>query len=93
MLPGILELLTFGSAIFLMVFAATNYLAFLIAESKIEKVIGLLSCAACSAALVTLFVEVSLHDRTTLLLIVICVSIISIGRYIFVKNKHKVISL
>lgn len=45
MLPGILELLTFGSAIFLMVFAATNYLAFLIAESKIEKVIGLLFLA------------------------------------------------
>jgi len=89
LLPGITELLTFGSAIFLLVFAITNFLAFKISKSWQQKVIGFTAFMACTIALLTLFIQLALHDRSTLLLIAICVLTVSFARIIFMfKTNH-----
>ncbi len=60
LLPNILELLTFGSAVFLAVFGITNYLAFKVAVTKVQHTITMLGALSCLVALTILLVELAL---------------------------------
>lgn len=84
MLPGILQLLTFGSAVFLAVFAVTNALAYSVATTNLQKLVSGLACLATSAALVILTIQLIRHDHATLWLIIFSLIAISIARFIFV---------
>lgn len=84
MLPGIQQLLTFGSAVFLAVFAVTNALAYRVAETATQRLISGLACLATTAAVVILFIQLLRHDHSTLLLIAFCLATISLARLIFI---------
>ncbi len=88
MLPGIEELLTFGSAVFLAVFGLTNYLAYRVAATRLQKLITSLASLSCLAALFILLVQLVLYDHTTLLLIVVCVAVILAARLLFVRSRR-----
>ena len=88
MLPGILELLTFGSAIFLAVFGLTNYLAYRVAATAWQRFMTGLATLSCLAAIGVLFIQLLDHDHATLWLIVFCVGIISAARLVFVWSRR-----
>lgn len=87
MLPGILELLVFGSAVFLAVFGITNYLAYRVARTPLQKAITTLAWVSCLAALVVLFIQLARHDHATLLLIVVCSAVVTGARLAFVWRR------
>lgn len=84
MLPGILQLLSFGSAVFLAVFAVTNALAYRVATTTMQRLVSGLACLATTAAVIILAVQLIRHDHGTLWLIVFCLAAISIARLIFI---------
>ena len=89
MLPDITALLTFGSAVFLAVFGATNLLAAKVLTGFWPRVVsgaGFLS--ACLGALVVLITQLILHDRPTLLLIGISLTSVSALRLAFVWHTN-----
>lgn len=88
MMPGILQLLVFGSAVFLAVFGITNYLAYRVAETPLQKAITTLAWLSCLAALVVLFAQLVRHDHSTLLLIIVCSTVVTGGRLAFVWHRR-----
>ncbi len=89
MLPGIQQLLTFGSAVFLAVFAVTNALAYRVAETTTQRLISGLGCLATTAAVAILFIQLLKHDHGTLVLIVFCLAVISLARLVFIWPRLK----
>lgn len=89
MLPGILELLVFGSAVFLAVFGITNYLAFRVAATPLQKVVTTLAWLSCLAALIVLLVQLVRHDHATLLLIAVCSAVVISARLAFARNRRR----
>ena len=89
MLPGILELLAFGSAAFLVVFALVNHLAARTAQTSIARIVAHAGSAACIGALVALGFELFKHDRAGLVLIAVCVLGLIGARLAFVAAKHR----
>jgi amino acid transporter len=89
MLPGILEVLAFGSATFLAVFALVNYLAARSAQTPIARIVAYAGSATCIAAIVALGFELSEHDRPGLVLIAVCVLGLLVTRLAFVGAKHR----
>lgn len=92
MLPGILELLTFGSAVFLAVFAVTNYLAYRVAATFWQRLVTAVATAACTAAIIILLIQLARHDHATLLLIALCLAVISVARLIFIWPRWRLYS-
>lgn len=88
MLPGILEVLAFGSATFLGVFALVNHLAGRVTPTPIARIVAHAGSAACVAAIIALGFELAEHDRPGLVLIVACVLGLILARLAFVKTKH-----
>lgn len=89
MLPDITSLLTFGSAIFLAVFGATNVLALLIVKAPWSRLTSLAGSLACFAALAVLVTQLALNDHATLLLIGTCLVSVTLLRLAFSWNKHR----
>lgn len=89
MLPDITSLLTFGSAVFLAVFGATNVLAFMIVTSTWSRLTSLAGALACFAALAVLVTQLFLHDHATLLLIGTCLVSITVLRFFFVWKRRR----
>jgi len=89
MLPDITSLLTFGSAVFLGVFGATNVLAFLIVKTTWSRLTSLAGSIACFAALAVLVTQLVMHDHATLALIGTCLAGITLLRLSFVWNRHR----
>jgi amino acid transporter len=87
MLPGINELLAFGSATFLGVFALINHLHARTADRPIEKALGNVGSVACAAAIVVLFVQLATHDPGALALIAGCLIGVAVLRTIF-RRSH-----
>jgi len=89
MLPDITALLTFGSAVFLAVFGATNLLAARVLPGFWPRLVSGTGFLACLGALIVLVIQLSLHDRTTLLLIGVSLASVSTLRLAFVwRQKH-----
>ena len=69
MLPGINELLSFGSITFLGVFGLINHLQARTADGTADRVLGHVGAAACGAAIVVVCVRLAADDPTTLAMI------------------------
>ncbi len=88
MLPGLLEVLAFGSVTFLGVFALVNHLAARATRKPIPRIVAHAGSAACVGAIIALGFELAEHDRPGLVLIVACVLGLILARLAFVKKKH-----
>ncbi len=87
MLPGILEVLAFGSATFLAVFALVNHLAARTAETRTARMLAHIGSAACVAAIAALGFELFEHDQPALMLIGFCVLSVVVARRIFIHTR------
>ncbi|XTR52316.1 hypothetical protein ACOM2C_01975 [Pseudarthrobacter sp. So.54] len=89
MLPDITALLTFGSAVFLAVFGATNLLAARVLSGFWPRLVSGTGFLACLGALIVLGIQLSLHDQATLLLIGVSLASVSALRLAFVRYQHR----
>jgi len=87
MLPGINELLAFGSATFLGVFGLVNHLDARTADRTRERVLGHLGSAACAAAVVVVGVQLATHDPLALGLVAGCLVALTALRVVFVRRR------
>lgn len=85
MLPGINELLAFGSVTFLGVFALINHLHARTADRGAERFLGHLGSVACTAAIVVVFVESATDSPVTLAMIAACLVVVLGLRLAFVR--------
>ncbi len=88
MLPGIVEVLAFGSATFLAVFALVNYLAAGAAQTPLTRIAAGAGSAACIAAIVALGYDLFEHDQSGLALIAVCVIGLVLARLAFVRSRN-----
>jgi hypothetical protein len=89
MLPGILEVLAFGSATFLAVFALVNHLAARGAQRLRDRVMGHVGAAACVGAEVALGIALFRQDRAALALVFGCLAALLTLRVLFVRARKK----
>lgn len=89
MLPGILELLAFGSATFLAVFALVNHLAAQAAQTPTARIVADAGSAACIVAVIALAYELSTRDPSALALIAICLIGLILARIAFVRSRRR----
>jgi amino acid transporter len=87
MLPGILEVLAFGSATFLSVFALVNLLAARAARRRRDRIMGYVGAMACGGAIVALGIELYGHDRPALALVFGCLLALGLLRVLFVRLR------
>ncbi len=89
MLPGILEVLAFGSATFLAVFALVNYLAARATPTPVARIVAQTGSAACIVALIALGYELFKQDRAALALIAVFVVGLILLRLAFVRSRRR----
>lgn len=85
MLPGINDLLAFGSVTFLGVFGLMNHLHARTADRLLERALGHLGSIACGAAVMVLLVDLAATDPFVLAFISGCVLAVGALRYSFVR--------
>ena len=85
MLPGIEQLLAFGSITFLGVFGLINHLHARTSERRAEQVLGHLGTVACGGAVVVVLVRLASTDPATLGLIAGCLVGVGALRLAFVR--------
>lgn len=88
LLPSVIELLTFGSAMFLAVFGITNYLAYWVATTVWQKLVSILGTIACLAAMCILLLQLVHHDHSTLLLITISTAVVTLAWFAFKLRQN-----
>ena len=90
LLPGITEIVSFGSLTFLLVFGLINLLhARHTAQAGWDRRLAYLGGVACFAAAVGLLYYLARSDRQALVLIGICASIVVVGRGAFVRRRRR----
>jgi len=89
MLPGINELLAFGSITFLAVFALINYLHARSTDRTRERVLGSIGATGCAAAIAVVVVELARHSPTTLGLIAGCLTAVGLLRLVFMLQGQQ----
>lgn len=87
MLPGINELLAFGSVTFLAVFGLINHFYARIAERAWERWAGQLGTVACFAAVGVVFVQLAVDDPAVLALIAGCLVGVAALRFVFERTR------
>ena len=87
MLPGVNQLLAFGSVTFLGVFGLINYLHAHTTDRARERVLGHLGATACAITIVVVLVQLAVHEPTTLALIAGCLVGIGALRLVFARTK------
>ncbi len=87
MLPGLNELLAFGSATFLAVFGLINHLHARTSEQLSDKMLGHVGSVACAAAIVVVFVQLAIDDPTALALIAGCLLGLGGLRLLFTRRS------
>jgi amino acid transporter len=89
LLPGIVEVVAFGSLTFLLVFALVNLLhARHTAEPGWDRGLAYLGGVACAIASLGLLYELARDDRAALALIFVCAAAIGVGRLAFVRSRR-----
>lgn len=89
LLPGIVEVVAFGSLTFLLVFALVNLLhARHTAAPGWDRGLAYLGGAACAVAAAGLLFQLARDDWPALLLIGACAAAIGAGRVAFVRARH-----
>ncbi len=87
MLPGVNQLLAFGSVTFLAVFGLINHLNARTTDRAHERVLGHLGAAACVIAIAVVLAQLAVHEPTTLALIAGCLVGIGALWLVFARNK------
>jgi hypothetical protein len=87
MLPGITEVIVFGSGAFLSVYAIVNYLQARTAPRRSERIVAAIAAGTCAAALADLVVDLARHDRPGLAVLIGLVAALAIGRLAFVRRR------
>lgn len=85
MMPGINELLAFGSVTFLGVFALVNHLHARTADRTTDRVLGHIGSTACATAIIVVFVQLAADDPIGLALIAGCLLSIGALRLLFLR--------
>jgi amino acid transporter len=86
LLPNVITLLTFGSMVFLFIFAIVNFLSISVATKFRDKTFATIGFLGCFASLVALIIELITNDHSTLMLVLACFVAIGILRLVFVKR-------
>ncbi len=86
MLPGINELLSFGSITFLGVFGLINHLQARTADGTADRVLGHAGAAACGAAIVVVCVRLAADDPATLAMIAGTAVAVLVLRLVYVRT-------
>ncbi len=89
MLPGINELLAFGSVTFLGVFALVNHLHARSADRTTDRILGHLGSIACVTAIIVVFVQLATDDPTALALIAGCLLSVGLLRWVFLRRRSR----
>ena len=88
LLPGITELVAFGSLTFLTVFGLVNLMhARHSARPGADRALALAAAAACALASVLLVVELARTDRPALAIIAACAGALVVGRTAYVRHR------
>ncbi len=88
LVPGITELVAFGSLAFLTVFALVNLMhARHTARSALDRGLALAGAAACALAAVLLLIELARSDRAALGLTVACSAGLVAARIVYVRRR------
>ncbi len=87
MLPGVNQLLAFGSVTFLAVFGLINHLHARTTDRAHERVLGNLGATACVIAIAVVLAQLAVHEPTTLALIAGC--LVGIGALWLVLARNK----
>jgi uncharacterized membrane protein YfcA len=87
MLPGITEVIAFGSGAFLAVCTLVNYLQARDADRRSERVIAWASASAAAAAIGVLAVELARDDPVILVAIATLALMIAGARVLFVRRR------
>jgi len=88
LLPGIVEVVAFGSLTFLLVFALVNLLhARHTATPGWDRRLAYLGGVACGVAALGLLYQLARDDRAALVLICVCAAAIGAGRLAFVRSR------
>ncbi len=90
LLPGITELVAFGSLTFLVVFGLVNLLhARRTAERPIDRRLAYIAAAACLAAAIGLIYYLAGHDPAALALVGVCAVALIISRFAFQRTRGR----
>lgn len=89
MLPGINDLLAFGSITFLAVFTLINYLHARSTDRTRERVLGSIGAVGCTTAIVVVVVELARNNPATLALIVGCLTAVGFLRFLFTLRAQR----
>ena len=87
MLPGITEVIVFGSGSFLSVYAIVNYLQARTAPARTDRVVAAVAGVACVVALGDLVIDLARHDRPGLAVLIGLVAALAVGRLAFVRRR------
>jgi amino acid transporter len=90
LLPGITEVVAFGSLTFLLVFGLVNLMhARHTASPGVDRGLAYLGAAACAAAAAGLLYELVRSDRPALALVGACALAVAVGRIAFVRSRRR----
>ena len=90
LLPGITELVSFGSLSFLGVFAVVNVIHATRADGSLDAAIGWVGAVACTAAAVALVGDLAAHDRLGLALVGGALVLLVVARLGFRRHERQV---
>ncbi len=87
MLPGVNELLSFGSVTFLGVFGLINHAHARTADTTTSRVLGHIGTVACSAAIIVVGIELARTDRMALALIAATGVVVLVLRFVYARTR------
>ena len=87
MLPGITEVIAFGSGAFLAVYTLINFLQARTAPHRIERVVAWASASGAAAAIVVLLVELARDDQRGLVILLALAASLTVARVLFVRRR------
>ena len=87
-LPGINQLLAFGSLTFLGVFGLIDHLHARTAQRRGERLLGHAGTVLCTAAVVVMVVQLAIDDPVTLAFITACLVGVAVLRSLHVRRRR-----
>jgi len=87
MLPGITEVIAFGSGAFLAVYTLVNFLQARTAPRPIQRAVAWASAAGAAAAIAVLVVELARDDERGLVILFVLATTLAVARLVFVRQR------
>ncbi len=87
MLPGITEVIAFGSGAFLAVYTLVNFLQARTAPRRVQRAVAWASAGGAAAAIGVLVVELARDDERGLVILVALTASLAVARLLFVRHR------